>query len=157
VSATRLHIDRVDAVGVGDMSLYGQSVDNSVVAVVRDGDGLILGCPKNRNDVRRQVGSPVEGSEIHVDLVHTGTSQVTYGDMVGTGERCNVQDLHAVQLHGDCANVPGQQDVAAVSGNVDFFSRVGAVELQSIRAAASVHGIAVVAGTPDKGVVAGTE
>ena len=69
----------------------------------------------------------------------------------------DVDRLHAVEVHGDVANVARQPRPDAIGRNLDPLADIRAVEQQGIDSGLAVDDVAAVARVPDIGIVARAE
>src|SRR5262249_26855348 len=121
-------------------------LDGVCVGGAVDGDGVGLAVARAATGRARQVD---------VDLCHVGAREVVDGEGIGAAEGGDVDLLHAVDVHGDVADVAGQPQAAAVGRQVDILADFGAIELQGVVTALSLDRVAAVAGVPHERVVAG--
>src|SRR5262249_35077329 len=98
------------------------------------------------------IGRVVQGN---ADLGQVGAGEVVDVDGVSAPLGAQFDILNAVQVHGDIAEVAGEEDVAAVGGEIEVLVDVGAEEEQCVVPALSFDGVATVARVPFESVVAG--
>ena len=99
----------------------------------------------------------VVAAKIDVDVLDVGLGEVVHRDGVRPALSVDVDGLHVVEIHGDVADIAGQQGVAAVGRQGHVLGDVGAVEQQCVVARLAVDRVAALARVPDERVVAGAE
>src|SRR5262249_18053999 len=118
--------------GVLDVHPGVQAGDGDTARVADDLDRVVAGGAVDDHGVGRAVADvPAHRRrQIDVDLSDIGAGQVADVDGVGAAQGGEVDLLDAVEVHGDGADVAGEEHPAAVGGDVDLLGDVGADELQ---------------------------
>src|SRR5262249_18380842 len=120
----------VGGLGAGDCHLRRQSVDDHRCAAAGDIDAVVAGGAVDGHAVGRSVAlaASQRSRQIDGDLRHAGSGEIVDRDGVDVAPGIELDVLDAVEVHGDVADVAGQQRALAVGRDVHALIDVGAVE-----------------------------
>src|SRR5262249_40424948 len=124
-----------------------------------DGDDLVGWRAVDRDRVHGTV-APARGTgEVDMDAgsCNVGPAEIVDYDVVRAAEGLQVDQLDAVEVHGDVVDVAGEAHASTVGGYIDVLGDVDAVEVEPVDAVLTVDGIVAVALIPLEDVVAGAE
>src|SRR5262249_35934473 len=134
------------------------------VVVVRDRDHVVAVGGIDDDRIGRTIAAGAAGlcAEVDGDLAHAGSGQIVDRDGVGVIQGVDLNALDAVEVHGDGADVAGDDAGGAprgpaVGGDVDLLADVGAVEAQRVGARLALDRVAGVTRVPNERVVARAE
>src|SRR5262249_8713341 len=150
VAAAAVDDELVDGLEASNVGYRGEAGDRGRSAVRRRVDDVITLSALHDHLVDGTVAGTGAGGggEVHVHLRDVGGGEIVHGDAVGAAARGDVDALDVVQVHGDRADVAGEECARAVRRDVHVFRDVGAVEEHRVVAVAAFDAVAAVAPIP---------
>src|SRR5215207_9777600 len=132
----------------------------STACAAGDRDGTIIAVRRNeRDNIRIAVadGTARSRREIDIDPRHPCAGQIADNDVIGTAESIHVDDLDAIEIYRDAADIARQPHALTIGRDVDVLAYIGAVEHQRVGAGLALDRVAAVARIPDEAVVTGAQ